>query len=113
MNINNNWIDWPEKELYNKNIKDSWKIFPFYGFDKWIDKNCKRCPTIYNFIKTIIIPGGILETSGINIENTPVPCSSLETYGILSNVVSCVKEFLGKSEDGKIIYMKFNIYFKP
>ena len=53
MNINNNWIDWPEKELYNKNTEDSWKIFPFYGFDKWIDKNCKKCPTIYNFIKTI------------------------------------------------------------
>ena len=53
MNINSNWIDWPEKQLYNNNNKDSWKIFPFYGFDKWIDKNCKRCPTIYNFIKTI------------------------------------------------------------
>ena len=53
LNINSNWHDWPETNLYNKNAGDSWKIFPFYGFGIWIDKNCHRCPNIYNFIKTI------------------------------------------------------------
>jgi hypothetical protein len=53
MNINTNWNDWPETHLYNKNAGNSWKIFPFYGFGHWVDMNCKRCPTIYNFIKTI------------------------------------------------------------
>ena len=68
--------------------------------------------TPYNFTKTILIPGGILQTSGINIENTPVPLSLLEKQGVFNKAKSCVKEFLGRSEDGKIIYMKFNIFFK-
>lgn len=53
MNINTNWNDWPETNLYNKEKGNNWKIFPFYGFGNWVDINCKRCPTIYNFIKTI------------------------------------------------------------
>jgi hypothetical protein len=66
----------------------------------------------YNFIKTIIIPHGILETSGINIENTSVPLSLQEKYGFFEKATSCLKEYLGASEDGTIISMKFTVFLK-
>lgn len=48
------WTDWPEKELYEKNSKfDKWQIFPFYAFGTWVNINCQKCPTIYNFIKKL------------------------------------------------------------
>ena len=54
-NINNSsnieWSDWPEKELYSSTT--SWKIFPFLGFGKWVEKNCDRCPNITKFLKSI------------------------------------------------------------
>jgi aspartyl/asparaginyl beta-hydroxylase (cupin superfamily) len=46
-----NWEIWPEKDLYNN--EDGWKIFPFYAFDFWIKENCKKCPSVYNFLKKI------------------------------------------------------------
>lgn len=46
-----NWTDWPEKNLYEKN--GQWKIFPFYAFGQWVDKNCIACPNICNFLKQI------------------------------------------------------------
>jgi aspartyl/asparaginyl beta-hydroxylase (cupin superfamily) len=49
---NNNWIDWPEKELYESNNK-TWKILPFYGFGIWNNKAYKICPTLYNYLKSI------------------------------------------------------------
>lgn len=45
------WSEWPEKELYSANSQ--WKIFPLFVFDKWIDKNCGKCPMIYSFLKLI------------------------------------------------------------
>lgn len=54
INISNNqndWTIWPEKYLYNN--EDGWKIFPFFAFNIWVDENCKKCPTIYKFIKQI------------------------------------------------------------
>jgi hypothetical protein len=52
-NVNKNliWSDWPEKELYSSN--NSWKVFPFVGFGKWIEKNCNQCPHIYKFLHSI------------------------------------------------------------
>ena len=51
ININKiTWCDWPEKYLYNSG---DWKIFPFFAFDNFIYKNCKKCPIIFNFIKKI------------------------------------------------------------
>ena len=47
----NDWNDWPETELYEKN--GTWKIFPFFAFNTWVYKNCERCPNIYKFIKKI------------------------------------------------------------
>jgi aspartyl/asparaginyl beta-hydroxylase (cupin superfamily) len=55
---NNEWKEWTEKYLYSN--PDGWKIFPFYAFGIWIKDNCKKCPTIYNFIKSI--PGLKLAT---------------------------------------------------
>ena len=68
--------------------------------------------TPYNFIKTIILPDGILETSGINIENTPVDLGLLEKQGIFKKAESCVKEYLGQSEDENTIFMKFTVFLK-
>ena len=45
------WNTWPETNLYSN--KDGWKIFPFYAFGIWMNNNCIKCPTIYNFIKKI------------------------------------------------------------
>lgn len=47
----NEWKDWPEKDLYEKN--GEWKIFPFYAFDIWVGDNCKKCPKTYSFLKGI------------------------------------------------------------
>lgn len=55
----NNWKDWVEKDLYGK--KDGqWKIFPFYAFDMWMNKNCEMMPILSNFIRNI--PGLKLAT---------------------------------------------------
>lgn len=54
------WAEWPEKELYQKSNSDGWKIFPFYAFGVWVKSNCKLCPTITKFIKSI--PGLKLAT---------------------------------------------------
>ena len=45
------WEMWPEKELYRTN--GTWKIFPFYAFGVWATENCKKCPTITRFIKSL------------------------------------------------------------
>ena len=68
--------------------------------------------TPYNFVKTIIIPDGILETSGITIENTQVPLSLLEKQGVFNKAKSCDKEYLGTSEDGNTIFMKLTVFLK-
>ena len=67
--------------------------------------------TPYNFTKTILIPGGILQTSGINIENTPVPLSLLEKQGVFNKAKSCNKEYLGTSEDGNTFFIKLTDFF--
>lgn len=60
LNCNNKmWIDWPEKNLYGKNME--WKIVPIcYCVPSdninnliWIDSVEKFIPTIYNFIKSL------------------------------------------------------------
>lgn len=48
---NNEWKDWPEKNLYAQDM--SWKVFPFFGFGIWIDHNCNKCPEISKIIKNI------------------------------------------------------------
>ena len=45
------WNDWPEKKLYTEDM--SWKVFPFYGFDTWIEHNCNLCPEITKILKQI------------------------------------------------------------
>lgn len=43
------WLDWVEKNLYNKD----WKIFPLCGFNIWVEDNCKKCPELTKFLKSI------------------------------------------------------------
>jgi aspartyl/asparaginyl beta-hydroxylase (cupin superfamily) len=50
---NNLWNEWVEKYLYDNSEPDGWKIFPFYAFGVWVDQNCKLCPTITKFLKSI------------------------------------------------------------
>lgn len=47
----NEWIEWPEKSLYDTN--KNWNIFPFFAFDIWIHKNCSMCPNICYLLKQI------------------------------------------------------------
>lgn len=49
------WHDWPEKDLYEKNNtkETTWKIFPFYAFGIWENENCAKCPTILSFLKSL------------------------------------------------------------
>ena len=49
----NKWQDWVEKNLYNKTETKSWKIFPFYAFGTWANDNCKACPIITKFLKSL------------------------------------------------------------
>lgn len=53
--IENQWIEWPEKYLYNinneSNLDDSWKIIPIYGFGIWCNQYVDILPSIYNFLK--------------------------------------------------------------
>lgn len=49
--INDEWKDWPEKELYTEDM--SWKVFPFFGFGTWVEHNCEKCPEITKLIKSI------------------------------------------------------------
>jgi aspartyl/asparaginyl beta-hydroxylase (cupin superfamily) len=46
-----NWIDWPEKELYDH--QGEWKIFPLFAFNIWVQDNCNKLPTLTKFIKNI------------------------------------------------------------
>lgn len=47
------WINWVEKDLYNSKDNMDWKIFPFCGFNIWAEENCKKCPELTKFIKSI------------------------------------------------------------
>lgn len=51
---NSEWIDWPEKHLYqNEHIDGTWKIIPFFGFDVWCKKSCFKFPKLTKFLKSI------------------------------------------------------------
>jgi len=52
--FNNEWLDWPEKYLYeSEEINGDWKIIPFYGFGIWCKKNCIKFPNLTKFLKSI------------------------------------------------------------
>ena len=42
LQITSKWIEWPEDLVLN----GKWSVIPFYGFGRWVHKNCKACPTI-------------------------------------------------------------------
>lgn len=50
---NDNWVEWPEYDLWkNKNVS-SWKIIPLMAFGKWSDKNTKIFPKTTSQLKNI------------------------------------------------------------
>ncbi len=48
----NNWIAWPEKHLYDYK-RDNWKVFPFFAFGAWSEKNCNIMPNLTKYLKSI------------------------------------------------------------
>lgn len=55
-NSNNNWIEWPEYDLWknnNNNVNPSWKIIPFMSFGKWSQKNIKIFPNTFKQLENI------------------------------------------------------------
>jgi aspartyl/asparaginyl beta-hydroxylase (cupin superfamily) len=47
----NDWKDWPERNLYATNRK--WKIVPFKAFDVTVEENCKKYPHLWKFISSV------------------------------------------------------------
>jgi ornithine lipid ester-linked acyl 2-hydroxylase len=78
------WINWPEKNLYENS--GTWKIFPFYAFNRWDMDNCKKCPTIYNFLMTI--PN--LKTASLSKLSPGMKLNQHRGWGSYSNhVIRC------------------------
>lgn len=60
----NEWKDWPEKQLYGTNdslshvfkktkTKPKWNIYPFKAFDVTVKENCRSCPYLWEFLQRI------------------------------------------------------------
>jgi len=85
LNVHSNkdieWSEWPEKELYSSTSE--WRIFPFFIFDKWINKNCDKCPTITSFLKSI--PN--LKIAGLSRLNAKMKLTPHRGWGSHSNHV--------------------------
>ena len=78
---NNNWIEWPEYNLWKKNIQASWKIIPLMAFGKWSEKKTKFFPKTTSLLKKI---NGLVSAGFSNIG----PNTTLELHkgwGDLSN----------------------------
>ena len=45
------WADWPETNLYNK--EHVWKIMPFYYYGTWVNKNCEKMPELTKFLQKL------------------------------------------------------------
>lgn len=43
------WVEWPE----NLSRHGRWSVVPFYGFGRWVPKNCRSCPTISGLLQHI------------------------------------------------------------
>lgn len=50
---NNNWMEWPEYDLWKNKNMSSWKIIPLMAFGKWSDKNTKIFTKTTNQLKNI------------------------------------------------------------
>lgn len=100
------WIDWPEK-LYDK--KQQWKIFPINVFGKWANNNCKKCPVLTKFLKSIPnLKLAILSKMSEGTVLTPHQGWSKHSnyslrchYGLIVPPKSCVK-VLDKNGEWKI-----------
>jgi beta-hydroxylase len=80
--VNDNlWRPWPEKELYG--TVSSWLVFPFYGFEHWIDANCERCPETTKLLKSI--PG--LRTALYSCLGPKSSIRPHKGWGVLANHV--------------------------
>ena len=107
------WNIWPEENLYTKG--GEWKIFPFYGFDIWIEHNCKKCPVIFDILKNIpglktallskLKPNTTLDKhrGWANLSNYVLRCQ----YGINVNskcFLGCNEEIVKMEEDMIVVF---------
>lgn len=77
------WVNWPEKELWDHN-KNSWKVFPIYGFNRWNKKNAEACPKTVQFIKSL---GNNIISAGFSMLEPGVKLDVHRGWGPLSNNV--------------------------
>lgn len=54
-NMNENWSDWPEHELLNKEKYNNpkWNVLPLKAVGKWHETNITKYPKTYNCLKNI------------------------------------------------------------
>lgn len=118
--INDDWKIWPEKYLYKN--KDGWKVLPFFGFGFWIEKNCKKCPIIYNIIKKItglktaslsrLTPGTQLEPhkGWAKLSNYVLRCQ----YGIICGdncILGCEDDVVEIKEDKIVVFDDSKLHY--
>jgi beta-hydroxylase len=98
------WEDWPEKEIYTK--KDTWQVYPFLGLGKWFDHNGAKCPETYRILKTL--PG--LRTATYSRMGSKTALKPHQGWGELSNnVLRChyglvIPEGSGVWVDGNVTF---------
>jgi len=118
--IKADWKIWPESYLYKN--KNGWKVFPLYGFDHWIHKNCIKCPNIYKIIKKIpnlktaslsrLTPGTKLEPhyGWAALSNYVLRCQ----YGIIvydNCILGCEDEIVEMKENKIIVFDDSKLHY--
>lgn len=83
---NEEWTDWPEKELYDGKNNFVWNIYPFTAFGIIVKENCRRCPTLWRFLQKI--PG--LKVATLSRLGPGVKLNTHQGWGHHSNnVIRC------------------------
>jgi len=77
--INVQWYNWPQKQLYTG--INTWKIVPFFAFNKWITINCKLCPYLTKFLKSI----SNLKTASLSKLSANTKINPHRGWGSMSN----------------------------
>ena len=52
LNLFDEWIEWPEKDLTNNKPNNKWDVIPIYAFNKW-SKHCDKFPITVDILKSI------------------------------------------------------------
>ena len=114
------WKVWPETYLYENKL--GWKVFPFYGFGFWIERNCNKYPVISSILKKIpglrtaslsrLTPGTkLLPHHGwAKLSNYVLRCQ----YGIIVKggcILGCENEIVEMKEDKIVVFDDSKLHF--